>query len=77
MRTEKIKLSKIQPNTGQIEGLPKNPRFIRDEKFNLLKKSIEQSPEMLEMREILVYDNNGNYVIIGGNMPFLSYLVRN
>lgn len=60
----------IHPNKGQVEGLPKNPRFIRDEKYSLLKKSIEQSPEMLELREVLVYDNNGEYVIIGGNMRF-------
>ena len=28
----KLKLSAIEPNNGQIEGLPKNPRFIKSEK---------------------------------------------
>ena len=59
-------------NTGQIEGLPKNPRFIRDEKFELLKKSIQENPEMLSLRELLVYPLKGEigttYVVIGGNM---------
>jgi ParB-like chromosome segregation protein Spo0J len=55
-------------NTGQIEGLPKNPRIIRDEKFAKLKKSIEDDPEMLELRELLVYPHGDRYVVIGGNM---------
>jgi hypothetical protein len=55
-------------NTGQIEGLPKNPRFIRDEKFELLKKSIQENPEMLSLRELLVYPLDGKYIVIGGNM---------
>ena len=59
-------------NTGQIEGLPKNPRFIRDETFELLKKSIQENPEMLSLRELLVYPLKGEigttYVVIGGNM---------
>ena len=55
-------------NTGQIEGLPKNPRFIRDEKFELLKKSIQENPEMLSLRELLVYPLGDQFVVIGGNM---------
>ena len=55
-------------NTGQIEGLPKNPRFIRDEKFELLKKSIQENPEMLSLRELLVYPVGEQYIVIGGNM---------
>ena len=59
-------------NTGQIEGLPKNPRFIRDETFELLKKSIQENPEMLSLRELLVYPLKGEigttYIVIGGNM---------
>lgn len=67
---EKIKLSLIETNKGQIEGLPKNPRFIKDEKFKKLVKSIEENPEMLELRELLVYPHEGKYVIIGGNMRY-------
>ena len=63
MQAKNIPLSKIQPNTGQVEGLPKNPRILRDERFAALKKSIEDDPEML------VYPiEGGKYVVIGGNM---------
>lgn len=65
-----IKISQLQPNNGQIQGLPANPRFIKDEKYNRLKKSIEDNPEMLSYRELLVYPHGDKYVIIGGNMRY-------
>ena len=70
VKTQIISLSKLHPNTGQIEGVAKNPRFIKDERFTALKKSIEDDPEMLELREIIAYDNNGELVIVGGNMRY-------
>ena len=70
METTILKISQIVPNSGQIEGLPKNPRFIKDERFEALKKSILDDPEMLELREVIVYPHNGKYVAIGGNMRF-------
>ena len=63
-----INISQLAANKGQIEGLPKNPRFIKDEKFKKLVKSIEENPEMTSLREILVYSYEGKYVVIGGNM---------
>lgn len=63
-----ISISEIEINKGQIYGLPKNPRFIRDERFNALKHSIEEAPEMLSLHEIFVYPHEGKYVVIGGNM---------
>ena len=50
-----LKISDLLFNNGQIDGLPKNPRFIKDDKFKKLVKSIEENPEMLELRELLVY----------------------
>lgn len=70
MEAKRISLNKLQPNNGQVEGLPANPRFIKDEKFAKLKKSIEDDPEMLELREIIAYDNGGELVIIMGNMRY-------
>lgn len=70
MEIKNIELRLIEPNKGQIEGLPKNPRFIKDTKFEALVKSIEENPEMLAMRELLVYPHEGKYVIIGGNMRY-------
>ena len=66
--TTNIKISQIEVNKGQIEGLPKNPRFIKDDKFKKLVKSIEENPEMLGYRELLVYPHGGKYIVIGGNM---------
>jgi ParB-like chromosome segregation protein Spo0J len=70
LQSELISISKLTTNNGQIEGLPKNPRLIKSEKFEKLKKSIEDNPEMLGMREVLVYPHGSKFVIIGGNMRF-------
>jgi len=64
-----IAISKLEANRGQIEGLPKNPRIIRDERFQKLTKSIQDDPEMLSLRELIVYPiDAGKYVVIAGNM---------
>ena len=70
LKSQNIPLSKLETNKGQIDGLPKNPRLIKTEKFEKLKKSIEDNPEMLGMREVLVYPLNAKFVIIGGNMRY-------
>lgn len=68
MTREMLELPLLEENKGQLKGLPKNPRLIRDSRYKALKRSIEESPEMLEMRELLVYPlDNGHYVIISGN----------
>lgn len=63
-----IAIREIEANRGQIDGLPKNPRTIKDERFRALKKSIEDAPEMLALRELLVFPHKGKFVVIGGNM---------
>jgi len=42
-----------------------NPRFIKDEKFQKLVKSIKEFPAMLQLRPIVV---NEDMVVLGGNM---------
>ena len=73
---EYIELSKLHPNTGQLDGLPKNPRYIDHPSFKKLIQSIKDDPEMLEIREIVVYDTEDErgYVIIGGNMRYEALL---
>lgn len=73
MQRTKIDISKVFPNEGQIEGLPRNPRLIKDEKFRTLCRSIRSLPEMTEARDILVYPYQGSYVVIGGNMRLRAY----
>ena len=66
-----LPLSQIEPNTGQLDGLPQNPRTIKKKKFEKLKANIEAYPEMLAWRSLLVYPiGNGKYIIIGGNMRY-------
>ena len=48
-----------------IKTNPNNPRIIKDNKFKLLVKSIQEFPEMLELRPIVIDENN---VVLGGNM---------
>jgi ParB-like chromosome segregation protein Spo0J len=51
----------------EIKPNPDNPRIIRDEKFAKLKTSIQEFPEMLKLRPIVVDEND---VILGGNMRY-------
>lgn len=52
---------------NQIKLNPDNPRFIKDDKFKKLVKSIEEFPEMLKLRPIIIDEDN---MILGGNMRF-------
>jgi hypothetical protein len=73
MNAVSIKITNLHTNTGQIPGVPANPRFIKDEPYEKLKKSIQDDPEMLDLRELIVYPypgKKGHYVIIGGNMRY-------
>lgn len=58
-------------NIKDIKSNDNNPRFIRDTKFNKLKESITQFPEMLKLRPIIV---NKDGVILGGNMRYKASL---
>jgi hypothetical protein len=67
-----LPISKIRTNTGQVPGLPRNPRLIRDGRFEALKKSIVDYPDMLDLREIVVFPWKQTFVCVGGNMRFLA-----
>lgn len=67
--TETISINLLDFNKGQLKGLPKNPRFVRDYRFEATKRSIEESPEMLELRELIVYPYaDGRYIVVCGNL---------
>ncbi len=55
-----IKLSSLKPND-------KNPRLIKDDKFKKLCLSLKDFPQMMELRPIVVDENN---IILGGNMRY-------
>ena len=53
-----MRIQEIKPN-------PNNPRIIKDDKFKKLVKSIQDFPQMLELRPIVIDENN---IVLGGNM---------
>jgi len=54
----KIDIQKVKPNKN-------NPRVIKDFKFKKLVQSIQEFPEMLEKRPIVVDED---MIVLGGNM---------
>ena len=58
MEIEKIKI-------GLVKANPKNPRIIKDYKYYKLLDSIKDFPEMLEIRPIVIDNEN---IVLGGNM---------
>ena len=61
-----VKLSEIKPN-------PDNPRVIKRNQLKSLQKSLNDFPEMMKLRPIVV-DENG--VILGGNMRYQALLAN-
>ena len=68
--TDTIRLDTLHLNDGSY-GLPKNPRFIRDERFRALCRSIADNPEYMPARPIIT---NEAGVILGGNMRYRACL---
>jgi site-specific DNA-methyltransferase (adenine-specific) len=50
---------------NELKSNPNNPRLIKDNKFKQLVKSIQDFPQMLELRPIVIDENN---MVLGGNM---------
>ncbi|MCM1301365.1 MAG: ParB N-terminal domain-containing protein [Alistipes senegalensis] len=64
-----VELDRLEPNEGQLDGLPANPREILETKLDLLKKDIQAYPELTKYRMLMVYPlPSGKYIVIGGNM---------
>lgn len=60
MITQKVNVKEVIQNKS-------NPRIIKDDKFKKLVQSIKDFPQMLEIRPIVVDENN---IILGGNQRF-------
>lgn len=52
-------------NIKDIKSNPNNPRIIKDEKFEKLKKSIKEFPKMMALRPMVINQDN---IVLGGNM---------
>lgn len=66
-----LPIESLVPNEGQIvidgESIPANPRYITEDQYAALKKSIE-SDNLTGINPLKVYEYNGAYVVLGGNM---------
>ena len=58
-------------NINELKSNPNNPRIIKDHKFKQLVKSIQDFPQMLELRPIVIDENN---MVLGGNMRLKACL---
>jgi ParB-like chromosome segregation protein Spo0J len=56
---------------NELKSNPNNPRLIKDHKFKQLVKSIQDFPQMLELRPIVIDENN---MVLGGNMRLKACL---
>lgn len=70
METSNIKVAMLEPNRGQIEGVPRNPRWWSSDDVDMLGRSIEETPELMQARPLLVTKSKTGkkYVVLGGNM---------
>jgi hypothetical protein len=68
MDFRKIALTELDFNTGQIPGLPPNPREWTDLELKRLAKSMKGTPELVEARGCIVVPYAGRYVVLGGNL---------
>ena len=64
----RIPLGLLDFNTGQIPGLPANPREWTDRELKRLAKSMKATPELAEARGCIVVPFNGRFVVLGGNL---------
>lgn len=66
-----MKLSDLQPNIGQLEGLPANPRYIEAEDFEQLKLRLLRMPQYLRHNQLKVEEHG---VVLGGNQRYAALI---
>jgi ParB-like chromosome segregation protein Spo0J len=63
-----IPMAIMEVPLAKLTEHPDNPRRISAEKFAALKKSIQEMPEMLYKRPLIVVSHEDGYQVLGGNM---------
>lgn len=53
-----------------LKELPGNPRTIKKDQFERLKKSIQDNPDYFEARPLILSDRTGELVILAGNQRY-------
>ena len=70
MQVTRLPLDKVKQNTGQIDGLPSNPRQWTQTDIDRIARSLAETPELFEARPLIVYPQDGEYIILGGNLRY-------
>lgn len=63
-----LKITQLAQNKGQIAGLPANPRQWKKADVERLAQSIEETPELLDARPLIVIQQDDKYIVLGGNL---------
>ena len=69
-QVQTLPIESVKQNTGQIEGLPSNPRQWTQADIDRIAKSLNETPELFDARPLIVYPHNGEYIIMGGNLRY-------
>ncbi len=56
-------------NIKEVKPNPRNPRIIKDDKFNKLVKSIKDFPDMLNKRPLIVFQKLKRSCSLDRNAP--------
>ena len=67
-KKQKLKLSQIVLNQGQLEWLPRNPRTWTREDLQRTRDSIAEDPDFLEDRPLLVVPYGDKWIVFAGNL---------
>lgn len=73
---KRISIDLLDPNTGQIPGVPKNPRKWSRRELENLAASMRDTPELTEARGAIVYPFRGRFVVLGGNMRLEGHRIN-
>lgn len=65
---ERLPLGVFEPNRGQVDGLPANPRKWTKAEVERLAQSIRETPELLELRPLIALRHGDARVVLGGNL---------
>jgi hypothetical protein len=69
--TSKAPLNKVEYfKVSELKKHPNNPRILKDTAYNTLKTSIEDNPDLLEARPLILSNRTGKLVILGGNQRY-------
>lgn len=66
-KKQDIEIEKLRQNSGQVEGLPINPRKISNQHLLELEKSIRGFPDFLDLRPLIVMAHGDTFVTVAGN----------